>query len=112
LKKRNIIGDRLYNLRTKAGLTIKGLHEATGISEGHISGMENGSSFPSMKKLTILCEFYGLTLVEFFIDDGLSIALTDKQRELIKLSDTLTEEQIDSLNVFLRNIYNNEKTDD
>ena len=109
MRKQNVIGDRLYNLRMKIGLTQEELSKRTNISKSHISNTENGTKLPSIEMLTILCEFHGLTLAEFFVDDGMLIDLTEKQRDFIKLSGSLSEEQMEGLNTLLRGICNNEK---
>lgn len=105
MRKQNIIGDRLYNLRMKSNLTISELNKRTDISEGYLSDMENGTKQPSIKMLTTICDFFGITISEFFVDDGMLIDLSEKQRELIRLSDSLNDNQLDNLNEFIKGFY-------
>ena len=56
----------LIDARKAAGLTQKELSEKTGIAQGDISKLENGSGNPSLRTLKRLAEGMGKTLrIEF-----------------------------------------------
>ncbi len=56
----------IINARKSSGMTQKQLSERTGIAQGDISKLENGSANPSIKTLQRLAEGMGMTLkIEF-----------------------------------------------
>ncbi len=56
----------IINARKSSGMTQKQLSERTGIAQGDISKLENGSANPSVKTLQRLAEGMGMTLkIEF-----------------------------------------------
>lgn len=61
-----VIIQALIDARKAAGLTQKELSEKTGIAQGDISKLENGSGNPSLRTLKRLAEGMGKTLrIEF-----------------------------------------------
>lgn len=61
----------MIDARKDAGLTQKQLSEITGIAQGDISKLENGSANPSLKTLQRLASGMGMKLkVEFLRQDG------------------------------------------
>lgn len=57
------IGKRLATLREKAGLSQQQVYHETEI---HIARIELGKVNISVSTLSALCEYYGITLAEFF----------------------------------------------
>ena len=56
----------IIDARKNSGMTQKDLAEKTGITQGDISRLENGSANPSLKTLQRLAEGMGMTLkIEF-----------------------------------------------
>lgn len=60
------VGDKLRQLRTDNNLTLRELHDKTGISVSFISDIENKRRNPSIDKLKILCAALGVSINEFF----------------------------------------------
>jgi len=62
------------NLMKKVALRLKGLREAKNLSQDqvyieteiHIGRLETGKVNVSISTLSALCDFYGVTLTEFF----------------------------------------------
>ena len=52
----------IIDARKNSGMTQKDLAEKTGITQGDISRLENGSANPSLKTLQRLAEGMGMTL--------------------------------------------------
>ncbi|QUH29569.1 helix-turn-helix domain-containing protein [Vallitalea guaymasensis] len=57
----NTIGNRLRYFRKANKLTLKAIHEATGISTGNLSDIENNKVIPSGKTLLTLKNEYNLS---------------------------------------------------
>lgn len=53
----------IIQARKEAGLTQKDLSDKTGITQGDISKLENGTSNPSLKTLQRIAEGLGKTLI-------------------------------------------------
>lgn len=59
------IGAKFRILRRKGGLTQRAVSKDTGFNIGHI---EAGKKNINITTLEFLCDYYGLTLKEFFSD--------------------------------------------
>ena len=57
----------IIDARKSTGMTQKDLAEKTGITQGDISRLENGSANPSLKTLQRLAEGMGMTLKLEFV---------------------------------------------
>src|SRR5260370_26879025 len=60
------IGHEVRNLRKKLGLTVSDLSNATGISSGMLSKIENGNISPSLASLQALSRALGIPLTALF----------------------------------------------
>lgn len=47
-------------------ISARDMSLSLGQSEGYISGIENGHNYPSMEAFFYICEYLGVTPVEFF----------------------------------------------
>ncbi len=57
------IAERLRDIRKELKITQDVVKEDTGVS---ISEIEGGRTNPTVMTIAILCEYYGVTLAEFF----------------------------------------------
>jgi transcriptional regulator with XRE-family HTH domain len=60
------IGDRLRELRTARGLSLRALAEGSGVTASALSQIENGKNSPSVSTLKKVLAALGTTLGEFF----------------------------------------------
>jgi transcriptional regulator with XRE-family HTH domain len=58
---------KLYEMREKAGMTLKQLETATGISDSELSDIERGKKDPRLSTVVILAKFYHCNLSELII---------------------------------------------
>lgn len=65
-----IISEKLYQLRTKSGLSQEELAEKVNVSRQSISKWESGSSIPSIDKVLELSRVYGVS-TDFLLNDEL-----------------------------------------
>lgn len=61
-----IVGQKIKEIRKKKSLTIQELAEKSGMSEGHISRLENGLKSPTISTLEKLAQALDVPIVYFF----------------------------------------------
>lgn len=66
---REFVRNRFASIRLARNISARALSIKLGQSTAYISQIENGRRLPSLEVLFSFCEFFGLTLQEFF-DDG------------------------------------------
>ncbi len=86
-------GKRLKQLREAKEITIYRLSQDTGISQGHISDLENGRNQPTIDTLKRLLAPIGITLSDFFNENGDVSVLTDREKELVASFRTLSDDK-------------------
>ena len=79
------------------------LAEKSGLTQSTISSWYRKDMVPSIPSLTKICDAFGITLSQFFLDDTNEVALLSKpQLELIEAASKLDEAQSEALVHFLR----------
>ncbi|KHF82549.1 DNA-binding protein [Vibrio vulnificus] len=61
-----VVGKKIKEIRKKKALTIQELAEVSGVSEGHISRLENGLKSPTISTLEKLANALDVPIVYFF----------------------------------------------
>ena len=87
------LNERLKYFRESKKISIYKLSQETGISQGHISDLENGRNQPTIETLKRLIVPLGISLSEFFNEDGEISVLTDKEKELVEQYRTLPDDK-------------------
>lgn len=82
---------RLTELRMNKGVSARDMSLSLGQSPGYINNIENGVNLPSMTVFFYICDYFGITPLEFF-DMGNSDPA--KIREIAEASKGLTSEQL------------------
>lgn len=93
------IVERLSLIRTEANLSARELGLRLGNSETYFYKIENGSIILSTPKLLEVLELLGVSTQHFFYDD---YQRYEKDQELLKITKSLTSEELDSLIVLLK----------
>ena len=66
-----IVGNRIKTMRMKKGLSQRALAESVGISQAHMSNIENGRSHVTLENLFALHDILDVSMASFFVDiDG------------------------------------------
>lgn len=84
------LSKRLISLRERCGLTQNGLAERAGVSQTHLRRVELGQADITVGHLQLLCDAMGISIEEFFSEEGntdeIAIAfskLSPKQKTLL-----------------------------
>ena len=85
---------RLAKLRERMGVSARDMSLSIGQSENYINIIENGKSLPSLHGLVLICEYFGITLKEFFDVENKSPNTLNKLIEKVK---PLGEEAMNSI---------------
>lgn len=63
--------NRLSQLRAKKGVSARDMSLSIGQNPGYINNIETGKALPSMTSFFYICEYLGVTPMEFFNFDSL-----------------------------------------
>ena len=85
-------GKRIKALREAKKISIYRLSQDSGISQGHISDLENGINQPTIETLKRLLAPLGCSLSEFFNEGEVSV-LSEKEKELVASFRTMPDEK-------------------
>lgn len=83
---------RVRQLLDARGWTPYRLAKESGLSDATVGNMFRRNTIPSMATLTAICNGFGITLAQFFAEDGL-VELTPELQELFDDWVLLTAEQ-------------------
>lgn len=93
---------RITSLRMGRNWSEYQLAERSGLTQSTISSWYRKNMMPSIPSLERICDAFGITLSQFFLEnDTQAILLNSQQIELINVTNTLSKEQLDSLLKFL-----------
>ena len=81
------IGERLYALRKKQGLTQAEIAAAAGISDHTYAVIERGEADMRVKTLLALCKVLNASPNDIFIDDSISLSPAEITARLAALPD-------------------------
>lgn len=96
--------DRITYYRKQKNWTEYQLAEKSGLTQSTISSWYRKNVVPSIPSLEKICNAFGITLSQFFSTDDDNFSLTSNQKELLKESSHLTEEQLASLIDFFKTL--------
>lgn len=85
-------GKRIKALREAKKISIYRLSQDSGISQGHISDLENGINQPTIETLKRILAPLGCSLSEFFNEGEVSV-LSEKEKELVASFRTMPDEK-------------------
>ncbi|MCR5636390.1 MAG: helix-turn-helix domain-containing protein [Clostridiales bacterium] len=65
----SFISERIAKLRTQKGVSARDMSLSLGVANNYINNIENKKALPSMQAFFSICEYLGVTPLEFF-DEG------------------------------------------
>lgn len=98
----NKIGNRIKELRKLNNVSANKLAMALNIDPSNISKIENGVSKPSLDLLMKICDYFQISMADFFSDGINTEVLSDEIKELLYNSKNLTKEQLKAVNNLIK----------
>ncbi len=95
--KDNFVSKRIYELRNKKNISGRKLSLELGLSNSYITQIENGQRMPSLENLSKICDYFGISLAEFFCNNLATANITKEQKELLKAINKLSPCQISAI---------------
>lgn len=96
--------DRIVELRTERNWTEYQWAEKSGLTQSTISSWYRKDVSPTIPSLEKICDAYGITMAQFFLEDSTTTDLTPIQMELIESSHKLDAKQLERLVGFLKSL--------
>ena len=94
--------ERITELRQQRNWTEYQLAEHSGLTQSTISSWYRKDILPTLPSLERICDAFGISLSQFFDDDGTEVSLINsKQKQLIDIASKLDNEQYEALINFL-----------
>ena len=85
-----IVGKRVKAMRMQKGISQSELAHSVGISQAHMSNIENGHSNITLENLFALHDILGVSMASFFVDiDNCEKQDIPKEKDYIGLSDMI-----------------------
>ena len=98
------IVERIKKLRDLRGWNDNELANKSGISSASISAWHTKGYEPSVHSLELVCEAFGITLSQFFMEEGEAILLNQEEKNLLEHWNALRKEQKWSLLELIKNM--------
>ncbi len=96
--------EQIKKLRELRGWTNYRLAQEAGMSENALSNLFRRNNLPTIPTLESICKGFGITLSQFFAEEGEPRILSESQQEMLAAWDVLTVEQKETLLEFLKKI--------
>ena len=82
------VRDRITQLRLQKGISEYKMSYDLGHSRGYINNISSGKALPSLGELFAICEYFDISVVEFFNESNTApILMKDTLKSLSKLSE-------------------------
>lgn len=87
------INKKIETLRFRRGWSVYELAQESGITQSTLSSLNKRGNPPKLDTLECICEAFGITLAQFFMEDEEQEMLSTTEKELIDLYRRLTPEK-------------------
>lgn len=95
--------DKITQFRMERNWTEYQLAEKSGLTQSTISSWYRKNMLPTIPSLMKICDAFGITLSQFFLEDGDNVILiNDQQRQLLHHAAKLNPQQYEALLHFLK----------
>ena len=95
------IQQRITNLRLQKGVSELKMSRDLGHSDGYIHHIAAGHSLPSMQDFLYICEYFGITVRDFFDEENDNPILTN---ELMSLARCMKDDDLEALILVARRL--------
>ncbi len=90
---------RLAKLRTQKGVSAREMSLSIGANSGYINNIETGKALPSMANFFFICDYLGISAMEFFEEDN---TCPDRLRNLVDELKGLSPDQLNIISQLAR----------
>lgn len=84
------VNERIKQICAEKGWTNYRLAKESGIPNSTVHNILHNVTAPSVVSLIKICDGFGITMAQFFADDGEKVDLTSEQREVLQLYNRLS----------------------
>ena len=102
----SFIKDRIIFLRNQKNVSARDMSLSIGQNENYINRIENDVSLPSLRGLILICEYFNITLKEFFDVENKS---PNAINELIEKVKGLDDDAVIDLTNFVKKVKKSKK---
>ena len=96
---------KICAMREERHWTEYQLAEKSGLTQSTISSWYRKNLMPSIPSLLKICDAFGITISQFFLDDtSKTVLLNDEQMQLIEAAAKLDKQQYQALLKFLKTL--------
>ena len=96
--------EKIKKLQEIRGWSNYRLAKEAEISEGSLNNLFRLGNLPTIPTLTAICNGFGITLSQFFAEDGESVPLNDEQREMLDIWNALEKKQRAAIFILAKNL--------
>ena len=96
--------DRIRQFMKERGWTEYRLAKESGLSQSTITNMFNRHTAPSVPTLEAICQGFGITLSQFFMDSGNMVELSEDQLAMFQQWSKLTKRQKELIAELIQNM--------
>lgn len=99
------IVNRIEELRLKHNnMSMYAISMKTGISQSSLSNLMKRKSVPTFTTLSKICDAFGITLSQFFAEGGVRLDLTEEQKNVLNIWDSLSEREKEKVVDYIQGI--------
>lgn len=91
------IYDKVNNMRLEKGWTIYELAKKAGVAPTTIYNWRDRLSSPTLSLLDAVCSAFEISVIDFLLNEDELLALTEEQKEVMRLWNTMSSEQKKSI---------------
>ena len=91
------INKKIETLRFRRGWSMYELAQEAGITQSTLTSMIKRGNPPKIDTLECICEAFGITLAQFFMEDEQAELLNKSEKELIDLFRSMPEDKKQAL---------------
>ena len=93
----NKYNQKIADLCFSRGWSYYDLANESGLTQSTISSLLNRNNPPKVETLQCICEAFGITLAQFFLEDEETEILSQKEKELVNLFRKMPEQKKQAL---------------
>ena len=94
--------NRIRRLCEKKNMSMYALSKRSGISQSSLSNLMKRGSIPSFFTLDKICDGLGITLAQFFSNEQEIPDITEEQKKVLQVWDSLTDRQKQAVEIYVR----------